>query len=152
MVMKNFPASRVIWLAVASFLSAACEREEPVRTRDDIAADSALAADLALANRDTFLIDSIGQYKPPGGMASDTSLAAIDTVGAPGAVAPEVTAEPTTVQPAPAPANRPAVSRAAPPPTPAPAASTPRRSPPRAVAKPLPSRRTASDPCSSPGL
>src|SRR5688572_11370174 len=141
MVMKNFPAFRVLGLAVASFLSAACEREEPVRTRDDIAADSALAADLALANRDTLLIDSIGQYKPPGGMPSDTSLAAVDTVGAPGAVPREVAAEPTTVRPAPAPANPPAASRPAPPPTPAPAASTPRRSPTRAIAKPLPSRR-----------
>ena len=38
-----------------------------MRTRDDIEADSALAADLALANRDTLLIDSIGQYRPAEG-------------------------------------------------------------------------------------
>lgn len=150
--MKNSSASLIIWLAAASFLSAACERKEPVRTRDDIAADSALAADLALANRDTLLIDSIGQFKPPGGMGSDTSLSAIDTVVARGALPSEVAEGPAAVRPAPAPANPPAASKPAPPPTPAPPASTPRRSSPRAVAKALPSRRKTGEPCSSPGL
>src|SRR5438105_2113022 len=46
--------------ALALIALGACNREAPVRTRDDIAADSALAADLALANRDTLAIDSIG--------------------------------------------------------------------------------------------
>ena len=78
--MKNFATSRIVGLAVASFLSTGCEKTEPVRTRDDIAADSALAADLALANRDTLLIDSIGQYRPPGAAAADTALSAPDTI------------------------------------------------------------------------
>ena len=45
-------------LALALIALCACSREAPVRTRDDIAADSALAADLALANRDTLAIGS----------------------------------------------------------------------------------------------
>src|SRR6266550_442221 len=53
----------------------ACNREAPVRTRDDIAADSALAADLALANRDTLAIDSIGQPSPVIKTPADSDLA-----------------------------------------------------------------------------
>ncbi|MDP9179168.1 MAG: DUF1311 domain-containing protein, partial [Gemmatimonadota bacterium] len=149
--MKNSSASRIIWLVAASFFSAACEKEEPVRTRDDIAADSALAADLALANRDTLLIDSIGQYNPPGGMGSDTSLSAIDTVVPPGALPREIAGEATTVRPAPVPAPAPAASRPAPPAA-RPDAPAARPSPPRPVAKSSPARRTTGDPCSSPGV
>jgi len=148
MVMNKFSASRTVWLAVASFISTGCGQDtEPVRTRDDIAADSALAADLALANRDTLLIDSIGQYKPPGAVAADTSLSPVDTLASSRELPSAVAARPATVQPSTAPANPPAASRPAPPP-PAPAA---RPSPPRAVAKSSPSRRTTGDPCSSPG-
>ena len=39
----------------------ACDSGAPSKTRDEIAADSALASDLALANRDTLLVDSIGE-------------------------------------------------------------------------------------------
>ncbi|MEO7501625.1 MAG: lysozyme inhibitor LprI family protein [Gemmatimonadaceae bacterium] len=125
--MKNFRASRILLLAVAAFLWTACgKKDEPVRTRDDIAADSALAADLALANRDTLLIDSIGQYNPPRGIGSDTSLGAIDTIA------------PLEAPPA------------APPEAP-PAAPTARPSPSRPVAKSSPARRTTGDPCNSPG-
>lgn len=120
-----------------------------MRTRDDIAADSALAADLALANRDTLLIDSIGQYSPPGAGA-DTSLGEVDTVSPPGALPPDVAASPTTVRPSTVPANPPAAAR--PPPAPPPTAPAARPSAPRAVAKSAPARRTSGDPCNTPGL
>ncbi len=138
--MKKFPA--ILCLSAASFLSAGCEKAEPVRTRDDIAADSALAADLALANRDTLLIDSIGRYNPPGGAGADTSLSAVDTVVQPA---------PAIVRPSTVPLTPPAVSLPAPPPAAPPAAPPARPSPPRAVAKSSPSRRTTGDPCSSLG-
>ena len=150
--MKNFAASRILCLAVASFISTGCGKEkEPVRTRDDIAADSALAADLALANRDTLLIDSIGQYRPPGAGA-DTSLSAIDTLTPPGALPPEVATSPATVRPSTAPVNPPVAARPAPPPTPPPTAPAPRPTARRAVAKSSPPRRTSGDPCDTPGL
>src|SRR6476620_1476579 len=60
-------------VAAALVLLAACNDKAPVRTRDDIAADSALAADLALANRDTLVIDSIS--RPVGVIPADTDLA-----------------------------------------------------------------------------
>lgn len=151
MVMKRFRASRILWLAVASFMLTGCGKEkEPVRTRDDIAADSALAADLALANRDTLLIDSIGQYRPPGAGA-DTSLSAVDTVVPPGPP-PDVAAGRATVRPSTAPVNPPVAARPAPPPTPPPSAPAARPSAPRAVAKSSPTRRTSGDPCNTPGL
>jgi uncharacterized protein YecT (DUF1311 family) len=138
-VLRNFPTSAIVWLTVASFLSTACEKKtEPVRTRDDIAADSALASDLALANRDTLLIDSIGQYRPPGASIADTSLRAADTVASSSAL-------PTAAPPA-------AVSPAVAPPTAPPAASPARPSPSRAVAKSSAPRRTTGDPCTSAAL
>lgn len=51
----------------------ACDSGAPSKTRDDIAADSALASDLALANRDTLLVDSIGEYRPPDAAERDTA-------------------------------------------------------------------------------
>jgi uncharacterized protein YecT (DUF1311 family) len=79
-----------------------CDAGSPSRTPDELAADSALAADLALANRDTVLVDSIGEYHP-----SDSGRATpvIATVTPP--VAPH-----DTVQ---APAQPPAVATASPP-------------------------------------
>jgi uncharacterized protein YecT (DUF1311 family) len=52
---------------------AACDSGAPSKTRDEIAADSALASDLALANRDTLLVDSIGEYRPPDAAERDTA-------------------------------------------------------------------------------
>jgi uncharacterized protein YecT (DUF1311 family) len=122
-------------VAAALVLLAACNREAPVRTRDDIAADSALAADLALANRDTLVIDSIGQYPPAGVIPADTDLA--------GSL--EGKARPT-------PAPPPRVAMAVPPAAPAavaPAAvtATPRSTKPAA---PRAVSRRAGDPCNSP--
>lgn len=157
MVMNKFSGSRILPLVVASFISTGCgKKDEPVRTRDDIAADSALAADLALANRDTLLIDSIGQYRPAGGAGADTSLGAVDTVAPPGALPPDVTAGGTTVRPSTAPVNPPAAARPAPapaaPPTPPAARPSARPSAPRAIAKSSPPRRTSGNPCNTPGL
>jgi uncharacterized protein YecT (DUF1311 family) len=60
--------------AVAIGLGAvACDSGAPSKTRDEIAADSALASDLALANRDTLLVDSIGEYRPPDAAERDTA-------------------------------------------------------------------------------
>ena len=146
MVMNKFSASRILALAAASFISIACgKKDEPVRTRDDIAADSALAADLALANRDTLLIDSIGQYSPPGAGA-DTSLSEVDPVSPPGALPPDVAERSATVHRQPRPVNPPVAARPAPPPTPPPSAPAARPSPPRAVAKSSPARRTSGTP------
>ena len=153
MVMNKFSASRIFLLAVASFLSTGCGKEkEPVRTRDDIAADSALAADLALANRDTLLIDSIGQYRPPGGAGADTTLSAIDTVAPPGALPPDVATSQTTVRPSTVPVNPPAARPAPPPPAPPPSPPAARPTPPRVVAKSSPARRIRGNPCNTPGL
>lgn len=125
--------SRILFVVAAWITSAACGEDEPTRTQDDIAADSALAADLALANRDTLLIDSIGQYRPPGGAPADTSLDVVDTTS------------PAIVRPAPAPtpAPAPAATRPSPPPAPPPAPSRPTR-------KSTTARRVTGDPCNSP--
>jgi uncharacterized protein YecT (DUF1311 family) len=128
-------------LAAALIASAACERSEPVRTRDDIAADSALAADLALANRDTLLIDSIGQFPQGGGALADTALVAADTT------LPQASA-PTTDAPVPAPAPAPRATRPSPPPAPPPSI-TPARPSQRAATKSSAPRRGTGDPCSS---
>lgn len=120
-------------VVAALVLLAACNREAPVRTRDDIAADSALAADLALANRDTLVIDSIG--RPDEVIPGDTDLAgsleekARTTPAAP----PPVAAAVPPAAPAPAP---PAVV------TPTPRATKP--------AVPRAASRRAGDPCNSP--
>jgi uncharacterized protein YecT (DUF1311 family) len=120
-------------VAALLVLLAGCNDEAPVRTRDDIAADSALAADLALANRDTLVIDSIG--RPAEVIPADTDLA--------GSL--EGKARPT-------PAPPPAVVAAVPPPAPPPVApaavtATPRSTKPAA---PRAVSRRARDPCNSP--
>lgn len=48
-----------------------CDSGGPSKTADEFAADSALAADLALANRDTLLVDSIGAYREPNAAEMD---------------------------------------------------------------------------------
>jgi uncharacterized protein YecT (DUF1311 family) len=54
-------------------IAVGCDSGAPSKTRDEIAADSALASDLALANRDTLLVDSIGEYRPPDAAERDTA-------------------------------------------------------------------------------
>jgi uncharacterized protein YecT (DUF1311 family) len=54
-----------------SLTIAACDGGARSRTPDEFAADSALAADLALANRDTLLVDSIGAYREPMDMSPE---------------------------------------------------------------------------------
>lgn len=122
-------------VAAALVLLGACSREAPVRTQDDIAADSALAADLALANRDTLVIDSIGQYRPAEVIPADTDLAG------------SLEGKART-----APAAPPPVAAAVPPAAPAPAPPAIATATPRATKAAVPraaSRRTG-DPCSSP--
>ena len=63
---------KAVLLAAALLISTACDGGSPSRTPDDIAADSALAADLALANRDTLVVDSIGAYRSPDAAEQDT--------------------------------------------------------------------------------
>ena len=122
-------------IALALVLLGACTRESPVRTRDDIAADSALAADLALANRDTLAIDSIGLPSPVTKVPADTDVA--------GSL--EGKARPAAPRPAPAPPPpAPVVAPApAPPVVTAPPAAPP--SAPRAVP-----RRRVTNVCNSP--
>jgi uncharacterized protein YecT (DUF1311 family) len=119
-------------VAAALVMLTACSNEAPVRTRDDIAADSALAADLALANRDTLVIDSIS--RPTEIVPADTDLA-----GSLEGKAKPAPAPPTVAVTVPPPAPAPAPPAAAPTPRPAAKASAPRAT----------SRRTG-DPCSSP--
>ena len=64
---------RAAAVAAFAFFTVACDSGEPSRTADELAADSALAADLALANRDTLLVDSIGAYREPSAAERDTS-------------------------------------------------------------------------------
>jgi uncharacterized protein YecT (DUF1311 family) len=103
---------RAFFIAGIAIFIASCDSGTPSRTRDDIAADSALASDLALANRDTTLVDSIGAYRPPDaaervGSAHDSSAIAIVPEK------PVATAR-TVVIPKPIPAPAPAPKVAAP--------------------------------------
>jgi len=125
--MRAIPA--LIGLAMVS----ACDQGGPSRTPDEFAADSALAADLALANRDTLLVDSIGAYRPlDTGDPQDLDSAEADSV---------IVRDVPPVAPPPAPP--PAVARASPPPAPAPPAATKKTSTPRF---------TGTRACSAPGL
>lgn len=133
-------------LAAMLLLCAACDSGSPAaKTADEIAADSALAADLALANRDTLLIDSIGQFRPVEGTVADTSFASVvgssSSANAP-APAPTTKTIPAVAKPTPAPApSRTAVV----PPAPAPVAA------PKPLAPPTAPRRTGGV-CGSPAL
>jgi len=132
--------------ALALIALGACNREAPVRTRDDIAADSALAADLALANRDTLAIDSIGLPGPAVKPPADTDLAgSLEGKARPASPAPAPAPSPV---PVPAPAPPAAIVRPAPAPAPAsPVVTTPPAAPPSAP-RPTPRRRVG-DPCNS---
>ena len=83
---------RALLLAAALLVSTACDGGSPSRTPDDIAADSALAADLALANRDTLVVDSIGAYRSPDAAERD---AVLDTTVTPDIPAEEIEASAT---------------------------------------------------------
>ncbi|HZK79011.1 MAG TPA: hypothetical protein VFC35_08885, partial [Gemmatimonadaceae bacterium] len=61
-------------MVAVAVVAVACDSGSPSKSRDDIAADSALASDLALANRDTLLVDSIGEYRPPDAAERDTAV------------------------------------------------------------------------------
>lgn len=115
MPIRRISATTVVLVA---FLASACDGGSRSSTADEFAADSALAADLAMANRDTLVVDSIGAYREPADMeAPDDSL--------PGPAAGE---SPATA-PVPAPAPPPAPART-PVPSPAPARSDAPPSPP----------------------
>jgi len=76
----NGSRTSVVLLALlASLGTLGCDAGSKSNTPDDIAAASALAADLALANRDTLLVDSIGAFTPQDGTtADDTALVDAD--------------------------------------------------------------------------
>ena len=93
----------------ALFLGIACDGGSPSRTPDEFAADSALAADLALANRDTLLVDSIGAYRPP--VTVDSAPTAAVMPEQPVASRADFS---DVVSPAPTPAPAPAVVATAP--------------------------------------
>ena len=129
----------------AAFLTLACDSGAPSRTADEFAADSALAADLALANRDTLLVDSIGAYREADAAERDTvadiamSVPA-DTAGTSAAPPPPPRPVAKATTPAPA-ATKPTVT-AEPKPTAGPTA-------PKKAAAPAP-RLTGTRACSSP--
>lgn len=132
---------RAVLLAGIAIFAASCDSGTPSRTHDDIAADSALASDLALANRDTTLVDSIGAYRPPdaaerGSTGADSSMMAVVPAKPTAkpvttAVIPKVTVPVTIEKPAPVAVATPVT------PTPV-----------KAVAASLPTRRGAAA-CSS---
>jgi len=105
----NGSRTSVVLLALlASLGTLGCDAGSKSNTPDDIAADSALAADLALANRDTLLVDSIGAFTPRDGTtADDTALVDADLdpsrtgspPGTPPAALPPPATPPGAVQP-----------------------------------------------------
>lgn len=76
MIICNRPAFGAI-LAVVACFTIGCDAGTKSKTADEFAADSALAADLALANRDTLLVDSIGAYREPNAAERDSNGTAI---------------------------------------------------------------------------
>lgn len=132
---------RVVQTVSAAFFAVAvgaCDAGKPSHSADELADDSALAADLALANRDTLLVDSIGAAAPTITPLADTSLPLPDStrvvakandtkpsVASPGSLEGASRPKPP-VTPAPAPA-KPAVTTTSPaPPTPAVVSNAPR--------------------------
>ena len=120
--MTTLPERRAtrLCVAIAACVGFACsDGGSPSRTADEFAADSALAADLALANRDTLLVDSIGAYRPSEDvpLPVEDSLPVIVTPPPPGTSSsgsrPDVTPAPAPAPvPAPAPAPPPATKSA----------------------------------------
>lgn len=75
-ICRHLSSAAIIAIAM---LTAGCDSGNPSRTADEFAADSALAADLALANRDTLLVDSIGAYREPDAAEQDTAPSSAET-------------------------------------------------------------------------
>ena len=120
-ICKHFGGAAIIAIAM---LALACDSGTPSRTADEFAADSALAADLALANRDTLLVDSIGAYREPNAAEQDTTPPAAT------AVAPARDSVPVR-DAVPAPQPKPPVTTPAPPvASPAAAKTSPKPKPP----------------------
>lgn len=152
----NGSRTSVVLLALmASLGTLGCDAGSKSNTPDDIAADSALAADLALANRDTLLVDSIGAFTPRDGTtADDTALVDADLDPSRTGSTPVT---PPAALPAPNPQREtrpPADSRQTPPPpaTPRSTVQPPSRSTPASVpptAAPA-ARRTGASACNSP--
>lgn len=130
---------RAATLAALTLLVIGCDSGGPSRTPDELAADSALAADLALANRDTLLVDSIGEYRPPDAAErdtlTDTTLVAPTAPATAGDGKPSV-ARPGTQAPIPAPTSPPPRANTAATPTPAPPRAAPRLTGTRACSSP----------------
>ncbi|MEO5588565.1 MAG: lysozyme inhibitor LprI family protein [Gemmatimonadaceae bacterium] len=122
--MTTFRPLNLAALSAVIAFAAACDGGSRAKTSDEFAADSALAADLALANRDTLLVDSIGAYREPD--AAERGVP--DEMSGPPGTSPApdqapVTAAPVASQP------EPETPAAAPPPSasPAPRATAPER-------------------------
>lgn len=143
------PTARVFLVLAILFAAQACDAGGESRTSDDIAADSALAADLALANRDTLLVDSIGAYQPAdterGSTSGDTASIDADPGRSGDAAPPAVLRTPPVSPRAPAPSR--STPPAAIPTNPNPVAVEPRATTP---ARSEPARRPAATNRSTP--
>jgi uncharacterized protein YecT (DUF1311 family) len=145
--MKHSDLMKLRCLALVLAVAGACDTGSKSRTKDEIAADSELAADLALANRDTLLIDSIGQYRPAQRPADSGMTAPSPARPSTGTVAPAAPA-PSPRPSAPPPAAVPkSPSRAAPL---SPSSSS--RSRTTSTRSSAAARRKSRDPCDSPLL
>ena len=125
-------------VAIAMLAQTGCDAGTPSRTADEFASDSALAADLALANRDTLLVDSIGAYREPNAAEQDTAVS-------PAAVASARDSVPVRAQ---VPAPQPTPSVTAPAPASPPVATTTASS--NATTKPPARKLTGTRACNSP--
>lgn len=108
LMMITWRHSRIAAVLLSALtLAAGCDGGDASRTPDEFAADSALAADLALANRDTLLVDSIGAYRPSGGAdsvnAADTAVESSADSPAVRSAVPSAPAAAKAAAPAPAP-------------------------------------------------
>jgi uncharacterized protein YecT (DUF1311 family) len=151
-ICKHF--CRAATFAISVLLLTSCDSGSPSQSADELAADSALAADLALANRDTLLVDSIGAYRPP----NDADTLADSALTAPVITANTRDADRVAAEggaPAPSTARTTTTSTPSPTPTPAPVEKPAARSAPSA-AKPASTaptpRLTGARACTSPSL
>ncbi|HVF41046.1 MAG TPA: lysozyme inhibitor LprI family protein [Gemmatimonadaceae bacterium] len=154
---RPFSTGLILAMSVAG-----CDGGSPSKSADDIAADSALAADLAIANRDTLLVDSIGEYRPADaaerGMESDTATPEPDPMT--GVTGGQSTSSPIgAARAAPAPpspelpasrAEAPSVSEPEPPTSPPASSSNP--TPATTASRPSGPKKTGAAACNSPAL